>query len=310
MDVLHLPPGPEPPQHERGTLLFIGAATVLLRYGGFTVLTDPSFLRAGERARLGHGAASPRLLDPALDVDDLPPLDACVLSHLHGDHWDEVAAARLPRELPVMTTRHAARQLARLGFRRTVALDRFASAELRRGEAWLRVTALPARHGPALLSRLLPPVMGSMLELGTGAAAPRLRVYVSGDTVLHADLRRIPARWPDVDLGLFHLGGERALGRLVTFDAAQGVEAVRLVRPRVAIPLHYGDYPVFRDPLENFIRAAHDAGLATRLEYLGRGETYAFDAPAPRPPVAGDGRPTLRGGAREAGAEPPSVTLD
>jgi L-ascorbate metabolism protein UlaG (beta-lactamase superfamily) len=308
MDPVLLPPAAEPVQHDHGTLVFIGTATVLLRYGGFTVLTDPNFLHAGDHAQLGYGMTSPRLLDPALEIDELPPLDLCVLSHFHGDHWDAVATARLPKDLPVVTTPHAARELERRGFHRAVALERWGAAAFRRGDAWLRITAMPARHGPALVSRLLPPVMGSMLEFGAGAEAPRFRLYVSGDTLVHDDLRRIPERYPDVDAGLFHLGGTRVLGVLVTMDAAQGVDAIRIVRPRVAIPIHHGDYPVFKDPLENFIRAVHDAGLGSRVEYLGRGETYAFDAPAARP--AREEGPALRAGAREAGTEPPSVSLD
>jgi len=45
----------EVPQLETGSLLFIGTATVLLRYAGFTILTDPNFLHQGDRVHLGYG---------------------------------------------------------------------------------------------------------------------------------------------------------------------------------------------------------------------------------------------------------------
>lgn len=105
------------------SLQFIGNATVLLRCAGLTVLTDPNFLRRGQRAYLGYGLSTRRLTDPPLRIEELPQLDAVVLSHLHGDHWDRVARRGLPRDLPIVTTPHASRRLQGLhGFRKAVGL--------------------------------------------------------------------------------------------------------------------------------------------------------------------------------------------
>jgi ribonuclease BN (tRNA processing enzyme) len=68
-------------------LTFVGTATTVIELGSFTVLTDPNFLRRGQRAYLGKGLWSRRLTDPALEPEELPALDAVVLSHLHGDHF-------------------------------------------------------------------------------------------------------------------------------------------------------------------------------------------------------------------------------
>jgi L-ascorbate metabolism protein UlaG (beta-lactamase superfamily) len=95
----------------RTSATFIGTATVLLRLGGFTVLTDPNFLHRGQRAHLGYGLSSRRRTDPAMEPGQLPALDGIVLSHLHGDHFDRIARRRLPRDVPVITTRPAARPL-------------------------------------------------------------------------------------------------------------------------------------------------------------------------------------------------------
>ena len=97
------------------TVTFIGSATTLIEAGGITLLTDPNFLHQGQRAYLGYGLVSKRLQEPALDVGMLPPLDAVVLSHMHGDHWDRVAQAGLDHDLPVLTTPHAAKRLVRRG---------------------------------------------------------------------------------------------------------------------------------------------------------------------------------------------------
>src|SRR6478672_2912017 len=93
------------------TVTFIGNATTLISGGGVTLLTDPNFLHRGQHAYLGYGLVSKRLREPAIDIDELPPLEAVVLSHMHGDHWDRRATTELDHELPVLTTPDAAKRL-------------------------------------------------------------------------------------------------------------------------------------------------------------------------------------------------------
>ena len=89
------------PDYGSGSIFFVGTATVLIRYAGFTILTDPNFLHAGDHVHLGYGLTAKRLTDPGLDVDQLPALDCCVLSHLSSDHFDRIAEACLDRDLPI-----------------------------------------------------------------------------------------------------------------------------------------------------------------------------------------------------------------
>ena len=122
--------------------------------------------------------------------------------------------------------------------------------------------------------------MGSMLDFRSERDGRAYRMYISGDTLVHEDLKEIPRRYRNIDLALLHLGGTRVLGILVTMNAEQGIEALRLIRPDVAIPIHYNDYDVFKDPLENFVRAVARAGLQDKVRYLYHGESYSF---VPRP---------------------------
>src|ERR1043165_6256654 len=116
----------------KGSIFFVGTATVILRYAGFTILTDPNFLHAGDHVHLGYGLTSERLTDPAIDIEELPPIDFCVLSHYHGDHFDQIVEEKLQKDLPVITTEHATGKLKEKNFTRVTALDTWDSATVKK----------------------------------------------------------------------------------------------------------------------------------------------------------------------------------
>jgi L-ascorbate metabolism protein UlaG (beta-lactamase superfamily) len=116
---------------------------------------------------------SKRLRDPALDIDELPPVNAVVLSHMHGDHWDRVAQGRLDKAVPILTTPHAAKRLAHREFGHSVGLQTWQQHTIVHGATTVTVTSLPGRHAPTPIDRFLPPVMGSMLEFTDGSARSR-----------------------------------------------------------------------------------------------------------------------------------------
>ncbi|PRY17839.1 MBL fold metallo-hydrolase [Kineococcus rhizosphaerae] len=269
---------PDPVDADTLSLTFIGTATVLLRWGDLTLLTDPNFLHRGQFAYLGKGLVSRRLTDPALAVDRLPPLSGIVLSHLHGDHFDRVARRGLDHDVPVLTTRHAERRLVRrYGFEDVSGLRTWESRVLVAGGDQVRVTAAPGRHAPGLAQALLPPVMGSVLEFGPVGGPVRRRVYVSGDTLNVPELREVPHRFPDVDLAVLHLGGTTLPGGLVvTLDGVGGADLLELVRPRRAVPVHVDDYGVFRSPLGDFTAEVARRGLDSVVRVVARGETARF----------------------------------
>lgn len=255
-------------------LTFIGTATTLLRLGPFAVLTDPNFLHRGERAHLGYGLTSRRLTEPALQPAQLPRLDGVVLSHLHGDHWDHRATSELDRTLPVLTTPHAARRLHGRGFGNSTGLATWQAHSLR-SEGWqLTVTALPGKHAFGLLGRLLPPVMGSLLELIDPGGSVVKRLYLSGDTLVFDGLGEIARRHPDIELAVLHLGGTTLPGGfVVTMDGEAGARLCEILRPRNVVPVHHDDYGVFKDPLAHFRRAMYARDLPVNVREVARGDS-------------------------------------
>lgn len=271
-------------------------------------MTDPNFLHAGDHVHLGPGVQATRLTNPAVDLHDLPRVDLVLLSHYHADHFDQEVEASLSRALPILTTPHAHAALTSKSppseaFTAVTALDTWDSALVHIAppsrpsptKPVLKVTATPGKYLPPgglleaanALAGAVPPTHGWMVELGRlhdddgGELDVGYRIYITGDTLFVDELRDIPARYPEVDLMLVHLGGttipSRALPLLmVTMDAAQGIQLVHLINPDVTVPIHFDDYDVFLSPLKDFQEAMTKAGLDDKIVYLNRGDAYSF----------------------------------
>ena len=289
----------------QGSIYFVGTATVILRYAGFTILTDPNFLHRGDHVHLGHGMTAIRRTNPALELEALPPVDLVVLSHMHEDHFDREVERKLDRGLPIITTPRAAIDLSSKGFRAARGLKTWEALTVTKGGARARITSMPGAHGPGFLAEMLPDTMGSLLEFENARGGAAFRIYITGDTLLFDELKEIPRRFPDIDLALLHLGGTMFFGVvMVTMDPRQGVEVIRLVKPKTAIPIHYDDYSAFQwalgdtgqppdDPhgwwrgtnvmsFEEFSAMAKYAAPGTEVHILRRGETYTFEVPESR----------------------------
>lgn len=182
---------------------------------------------------LGYGLRSARRTNPAIELEELPPIDFVLLSHMHEDHFDRVVEQKLNKDLPIVTTHHATAKLKKKGFRSPQPLNTWETLTVIKGEAKVKITSTPGRHGPGALAALLPPVMGSILEFQMPSGNTSFRLYVSGDTLVFEDIKEIPKRYPDIDLGLIHLGGTKAFGVLLTMDGKQGVEAIQIIAPHI-----------------------------------------------------------------------------
>ncbi|KAF5584237.1 metallo-hydrolase oxidoreductase [Fusarium pseudoanthophilum] len=289
---------------ENASVYFIGTATTILEWEGFRLLTDPNFLHAGDHVHLGPGVTAERQTNPAVDLHELPSLDAILLSHYHEDHFDRLVEDSLNRDFLIVTTPHAHRCLTSKNapFRNVEPLDFFDHLELRNEDSKageplpvIKVTGMPGKHVPpgplAAVNDLLgavPPTNGWMLELGyhkveKGRLQTGYRIYISGDTLLVDELKEIPKwlREERIDLMLIHLGGTTIPGPsapliMVTLDAKQGVELMKMMDPEITIPIHYDDYDIFLSPREDFETAAKEAGMENRVVILDRGDRYGF----------------------------------
>ena len=252
-------------------LTHIGGPTVLVEVDGWRLLTDPTFDPAGGHYDFGWGTASDKLAGPAVAVSDLPPIDAVLLTHdHHGDNLDAAGRALLPDVPAVVTTVSGAR---RLGLAHAIGLRPGAVTTLRAaGLPDLEVRATPARHGPPLTRPIVGDVIGFALRR---ASEDGVLLWITGDTVLHRPLRAAAGAM-QVDVAVVHVGGVRfpITGPVrYTMTAPRAVELCELVRPRVAVPVHYEGWGHFKDgraAIETALAAA-PADVADRVRWIPLG---------------------------------------
>ncbi len=199
---------------------YVGHATILIDLDGVRLLTDPVL-----RPRVVHL----RRIAPPVSAGSLGQVDAILLSHAHWDHLDLPSLRRFDRSVRVVAPRGLGALLRKLRFAEVSEVD--VGEKLTIGG--VEVTATPAEHdgrrGPLGVSA---PALGFVI---TGSK----RVYFAGDTDLFADMEAIGG---SLDLALLPVAGwgkKLGPGHL---DAARAATAASLLKPRMAVPIHWGTF--------------------------------------------------------------------
>ncbi|HEU5024514.1 MAG TPA: MBL fold metallo-hydrolase [Spirillospora sp.] len=220
------------------TVRYLGGPTALLEIGGVRLLVDPTFDAPGEHP-VGDRALT-KTMDAVAGPDDLGPVDAVLLSHdQHPDNLDDGGRAYVERAPLTLSTEAAAERLG--GTVR--ALPNWEHAELPRpGGGALRITGVPAQHGPDGTEHLTGPVTGFVLA---GDGLPT--TYVSGDNASLDVVREIAGRFAPFDVALLFAGAARTplLDADLTLGSAAAAEAAAILGARQVVPLHFEGWAHF-----------------------------------------------------------------
>ncbi|HZK15492.1 MAG TPA: MBL fold metallo-hydrolase [Solirubrobacterales bacterium] len=253
---------------------YVGHATILIEIDGMRLLTDP--VLCGRIAHLKRHSPAPA---PALT----DRIDAVLISHVHPDHLDRRSLQRLDPEVPVFAPLGAARLLKRLGRLRVTELT--VGEEI--GLGGLRLGATEAVHegrrGP----------VGTRAEaIGYEIAGTEERLYFAGDTDLFPAMAGLagPPHRP-LDLALLPVWGWGARLGPGHLDPESAAAATAILRPRVAVPIHWGTlYPFgfgrwadthLREPPARFSRAVAAAAPQVEVRVLSPGGR-PLELPPPR----------------------------
>ncbi len=240
-------------------MTYIGGPTALLQWGCLRLLTDPTFDPAGTEYHAG-GYALRKTAGPAVSPESLGRIDAVLLSHDHHfDNLDRTGRAFLGTAGTVLTTQPGAERLGH----NAIGLSPWRTVNVpdANGRA-LRVTATPARHGPADLDR--GPVAGFVLAYDD---APETAVYVSGDTVWYDGVAEIARCYP-VKAAFLFMGAARVAAAgpwHLTMTAEEGIEAAHAFADAAIVPLHCDGWAHYTESRQEVARAFANAGLKSRL---------------------------------------------
>jgi L-ascorbate metabolism protein UlaG (beta-lactamase superfamily) len=261
-------------------ITWLGHSTTLVEIDGHRLLLDPVW---SDRASPFAWVGPKRFHAPPLPLAELPPVDAVLISHDHYDHLDHRTIVSLRDRVPLFVVPlGVGAHLERWGVSaaRIVELDWWGETTI----GALTVTATPARHfsGRSLVMR----DRDATLWAGWAIRGAEHRVYYSGDTAMFPEFSEIGSRLGPFDASLIEVGAYDALWADVHLGPEQAIEAHRLVRGGVLIPVHWGTFDLalhpWTEPVERLRVAASRAG--TRLEIPRPGQTVAPTTPTPVAP--------------------------
>jgi L-ascorbate metabolism protein UlaG (beta-lactamase superfamily) len=233
-------------------LTYVGHATVLIELDGERLLTDPML-----RERVWHV----RRHAPPATVGEV---DTMLVSHAHYDHLDVPSLARLGRDRRLVVPRGLGRLLRLWRFANVVEVD--AGEDVECGS--VRVRATKALHSGGRLGAT-GPALGYLIR-------GSVTVYFAGDTGLFPGLEAIGA--DGIDVALLPVWGWGPKLDDAHLSPESAAEAARLLRPKLAVPIHWGTYgskgaDVSRAPAERF---AHACGGDVDVRILEPGERLVY----------------------------------
>lgn len=222
-------------------LTWLGHSTVVIAMDGTRLVTDPVL-----RRRVFHLRRA-----AAVEPGALGTLNGILVSHSHFDHLDVPSLSRLPRSLPVVCPMGIGRLVRRRGFEQVLEVVPGDTVEV--GGRAVRAT-----HAEHQTNRR--PFAGRSAALGYVVEGSK-SVYFAGDTELFDGM----AELGPVDVALLPVSGWGPRMPAGHLDPRSAAEALLLLRPKVAVPVHWGTFRAPFGPRLDDRAAREFASVAARL---------------------------------------------
>lgn len=249
----------------------IGTATAIFEIDGVKLLTDPFFSPAGTQWDMGGGNVLENTETPALGLEDLPAIDAILLSHEdHPDNLDSFGR-QLLNGRHVFTTVDGGRSLSPRPAVRGMKPWETVSVVL--GGKNYEITSTPCQHLPG------GECTGFILttpEFGTSADGRPNAIYFTGDTVYIDELARIPEKFHIV-AAVMNLGAAYAAlpdGPVqITMDGKQAAHLFRTIKADLLVPMHYESWGHFTQFGQDLMKVFKEEGIFDKVCWLSPGRS-------------------------------------
>ncbi|WP_456600423.1 MBL fold metallo-hydrolase [Blastococcus sp. SYSU DS0616] len=259
-----LPGGPIPLAHAdlpadaaELAVTWFGHASALLEIDGRRVLLDPVW---GHRVSPSPIIGPTRLHEPPMALDELPQVDAVLISHDHYDHLDLptvrtlLRTQRAPWVVPLGIGEHL--RVWGVPEERIVELDW--DGEHRIGP--LTLTCTEARHFSGRYFH-----RDTTLWASWAITGPRHRVFFGGDTGYTPAFAAIGAQLGPFDLTLLPIGAYNDAWHAIHMDPEEAVRAHGDLGGRVLLPVHWATFNLafhrWAEPVQRLLAAAGARGV-------------------------------------------------
>jgi L-ascorbate metabolism protein UlaG (beta-lactamase superfamily) len=219
---------------EPARVTWLGHASFLVQLDGVSLLVDPVL-----GPKLFGGI--PRNVPPGMAVEELPAIDATLVSHSHYDHLD------LPTLRAVGAPAVCGLQLGPWFLARRLGATELGWWQSTQVGA-VRVTFVPAQHWSRRgLADANVTLWGGFVIEGSSAT-----LYHCGDSAYFGGFREIGARFPAIDAALLPIGAYDPGWFMLRqhMDPEQALQAFEDVGARTFVAMHWGTFKLSDEPLD------------------------------------------------------------
>ena len=256
---------------------WLGHSTFLVEIDGARVLIDPVW---SERVSPFSFMGPKRFFPLPMSLDEVPDVDAVVISHDHFDHLDEPTIVSLnERGLRFLAPLGVGAHLESWGVpgERITELDWWKDADV----GVLTLTATPARHFSNRSITMLD--KNKTLWSGWAIQGPAHSIYYSGDTAMFPGFVEIGERLGPFDANIVEIGAYGSAWPDVHLGPEQAMDAHMQLGGGLLIPAHWGTFNLslhsWTEPIERLLVAAEQAGADVAAPRPGQSVEPAASTP-------------------------------
>jgi L-ascorbate metabolism protein UlaG (beta-lactamase superfamily) len=237
---------------------WFGHSTLLIEIDGYRILTDPVWSKWASPLKFIGPA---RFFPPPLPLDDLPPLDAVLISHDHYDHLDMATIKKLAQRgvsfiVPLGVGAHL--EHWNVPVEQIIELDWWQTIQLPDSE--IKIVATPARHFSGRLFKRNPTLWASFAILG-----PKHRAYFGGDSGMFPGYKTIGQKYGPFDLTCMKIGAYDRNWPEIHLNPEQAVQAHLDLNGDRMLPIHWATFNLafhaWNEPILRMAKAAEQNNM-------------------------------------------------